>query len=146
MAVIQLVPETKMVDVGQLISLENLLIRKLTRFVLTTTSTSLILSCAFGADHMTRIAYIYIYIYIYSLVFQELILSHFDLQKQHTHTHTHSLSLSLSLSLSIYLSITSFSNPRNSLTLPVRKRQLNTRNMGAHTFSKLFFFLFCLFG
>ena len=59
MAVIQLVPEKKMVDVGKLISLGNLLVRKLTWFVLTTTSAPLILSRAFGADHMTRIAYIY---------------------------------------------------------------------------------------
>ena len=59
MAVIPLVPETKMVDIGKLISLENLLVRKVTWFVLTTTSTSLILSHTFEADHTTRIAYIY---------------------------------------------------------------------------------------
>ena len=59
MAVIPLVPETKMVDVGQLISLGNLLVRKVTWFVLTTTSAPLIFSRAFGADHMTRIVYIY---------------------------------------------------------------------------------------
>ena len=57
MAVIPLVPETKMVDVGKLISLENLLVREVMGFVLTTTSAPLILSRAFGADHMTRIAY-----------------------------------------------------------------------------------------
>ena len=59
MAVIPLVPETKMVDVSKLISLENLLMRKVTWLVLTTMSAPLILSRAFGADHMTRIAYIY---------------------------------------------------------------------------------------
>ena len=59
MAVIPLALETKMVDVGKLISLENLLVRKITWSVLTTTSALLILSRAFGADHMTRITYIY---------------------------------------------------------------------------------------
>ena len=54
-----LVPETNMVDVGKLISLGNLLVWKVTWLVLTTTSATLILSCAFGADCMTRIAYIY---------------------------------------------------------------------------------------
>ena len=59
MAVIPLVPETKMADVGKLISLGNLVVRKVTWFVLTTTSATLILSRGFGADCMTRIAYIY---------------------------------------------------------------------------------------
>ena len=59
MAVISLVPETKMVDVSKLISLKNLLARKVPWFVLTTTSAPLILFRAFGADHMRRIAYIY---------------------------------------------------------------------------------------
>ena len=59
MAVIQHVPETKMVDVGKVISLGHLLVRKFTCFVLTNTSAPLILSRAFGADHMTRIAYVY---------------------------------------------------------------------------------------
>ena len=56
---IPFVPETKMVNVGKLISLGNLLVRKVTGFVLPTTSAPLILSRAFGADHMTKIAYIY---------------------------------------------------------------------------------------
>ena len=59
MAVIPLVPDTKMADIRKLISLRNLLVRKITWFVLTTTSATLILSRAFGADHMRRIAYIY---------------------------------------------------------------------------------------
>ena len=59
MAVIPLVSETKMADVGKLISLGNLLVRKVTWLVLTTTSATLILSRAFGADCMTRIANIY---------------------------------------------------------------------------------------
>ena len=42
MAVIPLVPETKMVDIGKLISLKNLLVKKVMWFVLTTTSTPLI--------------------------------------------------------------------------------------------------------
>ena len=54
-----LVPETKMADVSKLISLENLLVRKVMWLVLTTTSATLILSRAFGADCMTMIAYIY---------------------------------------------------------------------------------------
>ena len=54
-----LIPETKMVDVGKLISLENLSVRKITRFVLTTTSAPLILFHAFGANHMTRVSHIY---------------------------------------------------------------------------------------
>ena len=54
-----LVPETKMADVGKLIILGNLLVRKPTWLVLTTTSATLILSRDFGADCMTRIAYIY---------------------------------------------------------------------------------------
>ena len=59
MAVIPLVPETKMMDVGKLISLGNLLVRKVTWFVPTTTPAPYFLSRAFGADHMTRIADIY---------------------------------------------------------------------------------------
>ena len=141
---IPLVPETKMADIGKLTSLGNLLARKVTFFVLTTTSTSLILSRAFGADRMTRIAY------IYSRLprTHSLLLSHFNIHRQHTHTlslslsfslshthtfwlqrqHTHTLSLSHthiltsetththSLSLCLFTSTT-----RNSLTLPVSK-------------------------
>ena len=73
MAVMPLVPETKMADV----SLGNLSVRKVTWLVLTTTSTTLILSRAFGADCMTRIAYIYSRLpRAHSL--------HFDLHSQHT--------------------------------------------------------------
>ena len=59
MAVMPLIPETKMADGGKLISLGNLLVRKVTWLVFTTPSATLILSRAFGADCMTRIAYIY---------------------------------------------------------------------------------------
>ena len=63
MIVIPLVPETKMVDVSKLICLGNLLVRKVTGFVLITMSATLILSRAFGLP-------------IYTLAFQELILFH----------------------------------------------------------------------
>ena len=56
MAVMLLVPETKMLDVGKLNSLGKLLVRKVTWLVLTTTITTLILSRRLGADCMTRIA------------------------------------------------------------------------------------------
>ena len=139
MAVIPLVLETKIVDVSKLISLKNLLVSKIMWFVLTTMSTTLILSRTFGADRMTRIANIYSHLpRTHSL--------HFDLQRQHTHSLSLSLSLhfdlqrqhtlSLSLSLSLFI-LTS----RNSFTLPVSKTQINTRNMGAYTFSN--FFLCC---
>ena len=67
MAVLPLVPETKMADVRKLISLGDVLVKKVTWLVFTTTSIALILSRAFGADCRTRI------IYIHTLVFQELI-------------------------------------------------------------------------
>ena len=54
-----LVPETKMADVSKLISLENLLVWKVTWFVPPTTSVTLILSLVFGTDHMIRINHIY---------------------------------------------------------------------------------------
>ena len=111
MAVISPVPETKMVDVCKLISLQNLLVRKVTGFVLTTTSAPLILSRAFGANDMTRIAYIYILSssknsFSPILISRDstLTLSNFNLQRQ----------LSLSLSLSLFLFI---STSRNSLAI-----------------------------
>ena len=110
MAVIPLVSETKMADVGKLISLGNLLARKVTGFVLPTTSATFILSRAFGADCRTRIAH------IYSHLRKTHSLSHFHLQRQHTLTllhinfqRKHSLSLSLSLS-SLSLSLSPVSN------------------------------------
>ena len=77
MAMMPLVPETKMADISKLISLENLLVRKVTWLVLTTTSATLILSRAFGADCVTRIAY------IYSRLPSTHYL-HFELQRHHT--------------------------------------------------------------
>ena len=83
-----LVPETKMADVGKLISLGNLLVRKVTWLVLTTTSATLILSRDFGADCMTRIAYIYSRLSrTYSFPFhsqRQHALLHCDFQRQHT--------------------------------------------------------------
>ena len=49
MAVMSLVPKTKMVDVGKLTSFGNLLARKTTWLVLTTTSVTSIWSRIFGA-------------------------------------------------------------------------------------------------
>ena len=121
-----LVSETKTVDVRKLISLRNLLVRKVTWFVLTTTSTTLILSRAFGANCMTRIAYIY-----------------FHLPRNHSLTFWLTETappLSLFHILIFRDSALSFfiSTSRNSLILPVRKTQFNTCNMGAHTFSNLY--------
>ena len=59
MAVMLLVSETKMADVGKLISLRNLLARKTTWLVLTTTSATSILSLVFGPYCMTKIVYTY---------------------------------------------------------------------------------------
>ena len=66
-----------MVDVGKLISVENLLVKKVTGFVHTTTSATLILSHLFVAAHMTKIAPIYF------LLPRALSLS---LSLSHTHT------------------------------------------------------------
>ena len=116
LAVMSLVPETEMADVGKLISLWNLLIRKVTLLVLTTTSASLILPRAFGADCMTRIAYIYSRLSrIHSF--------HFDSQGQHTLLHC---DLQGQLTLSILTSrdnthslihLTSSSQPHEMYTL-----------------------------
>ena len=76
MAVKPLVPETKMVDVGKLISLGNLFARKTTWLVFSTTSATSILSRVFGAYCLTRI------VYKYSSNTHSL--SHFHLQGQHT--------------------------------------------------------------
>ena len=59
MAVMPLIPKTKMADVGKLINLGNLLARKTTWLVLITTSAMSILSHVFGAYCMTKIVYKY---------------------------------------------------------------------------------------
>ena len=75
MAVMLLVPETKMAEVGKLINLGILLVRKVTWFVPTTTSATLILEpTAWQRLHL------------YTLIFQELILFHCDFQRQHSHS------------------------------------------------------------
>ena len=75
-----LVPETNIADVGKLISLRNLLVRKVTWLVHTTTSAILILSRDFGADCMTRIAYI-------CSRLSRTHSFHFDPQRQHALLH-----------------------------------------------------------
>ena len=80
MAGMPLVPETKMADVGKLISVRNLVVKKVTWLVLTTTFATLILSRDFGADCVTRIAYIY-------SCFSRTHSFHFDSQRQHTLLH-----------------------------------------------------------
>ena len=125
----------KMVDVGKLISLGNLLVRKVTWFVLTTTSAPLLLSRTFGVDHITRISYIYSRLpRTHSLTFwlketaQTLYLSHFDLQRKHSLSLPLPLFLSLSLSLSLHSSF-----------LPCQfVRHNNTRSMCAYAFCDRF--------
>ena len=85
-----LVPGTKMADIAKLISLGNLLVKKVTWLVLTATSANLILSRASEADRMIRIAYIYSCLpRTHSLHFDSqrqhtLSLLHCDFQRQHT--------------------------------------------------------------
>ena len=106
MVVILLFPETKMADVGKLISLGKLLVRKVTWLVHTTTSATLILARAFGAECMTRIAYIYSRLpRTHSL--------HFDFQRQHT------------LSLSLF-HIFTYRDSSLSLSLPIATYRDNT--------------------
>ena len=94
MAVMPLVPETKMADVGKLISLGKLLVRKVTWLVLTTTSATLICPAHLEPTVWQGLP-------VYTLVFQALTLLHCDLQGQHTHTHTHTHTYTHTLSLSL---------------------------------------------
>ena len=116
MAVTPIVPETKMADVGKLISLRNLLVRKVTWLVLTTTSATLILSRYFGGDCMTRITNIYSRL-------SRTHSFHFDSQRQHTLLHCDlqkQLTLSILTSRDSTLSLTLdflHSNPRNVFSL-----------------------------
>ena len=112
MTVMPLVPETKMVDVSKRISLGNLLARKTTWLVLTTTSATSILSRVFGAYYMTRIVYKYSH-------FQHHLLSHFHLQGQRILSSVTSRENTLTLSISthrvntlfLFLHLTSSSQP-----------------------------------
>ena len=112
-----LVPETKMADLGKLISLGKLLVRKVTWLVLTTTSATLIFfSRDFGADCMTRIAYIYSRL-------SRTHSFHFDSQRQHALSHCdlqRQLALSILTSRDNTLSLlhlTSSSQPHEMCTL-----------------------------
>ena len=78
MAVMSLVLGTKMADVCKLISLGNLLARKTTWLVLTTTSATLIWSRVFGAYCMTNIS-------INTLIFQHSFPFHCNFQGEHSH-------------------------------------------------------------
>ena len=86
MAAIPLVPETKMVDVGKLISLENLLVRKVTWFVLTTTSTSLIFNLHIWSRPHDKD-------FLYIISSSKNSLSHILTYRDSTHTFSLSLSL-----------------------------------------------------
>ena len=90
MAVMPLVPETRMVDISKHIRLGNLLVRKVTWLVLTTTSATLISSRDFEADCVTKIAYIYSRLsrtHSFPFRLTETTHSlHFDSQRQHTHS------------------------------------------------------------
>ena len=79
MAMMPLVPETKMADVRKLISLGNLLVTKVTWLVLKTTSATLILSHTFGAERITKITYIY-------SCLPRTHSFHCDFQRQHFHS------------------------------------------------------------
>ena len=73
-----LVPETKMVDVGKLISIGNLLARKTTSLVLKTTSATSLFSRVFGAYSITKIVYKYPHLptlFLFPLRFPERTLS-----------------------------------------------------------------------
>ena len=82
MAVIVLVPETKMADVDKLISVGNLLVRKISWF------SSQLLFCPVHLEPTDRQG-----LPIYALVFQEIILFHIFIYRDNT------LSISPSLSL-----------------------------------------------
>ena len=106
MVVMPLVQETKMADVGKLTSLGNLVVRKITWFVLTSTSATLIWPSAFGDELHDK----------YCLY----ILSSSENSLSYTVTYRDSsLSLSLSLSLSRSLShsyiLTSSSQPHENV-------------------------------
>ena len=140
MAVMSHVPETKMADVDKLISLRNLLVRKVPWLVLTIMSATLILSRAFGADCMTMIAYIYSRLprtHSFHCNFQRNTLSPFRLTET---THTHSFSYILTSSsqphenvyiLQPYETISRLEHNLRNFDKP---RKIQTINMGEDTF------------
>ena len=77
MAIMPLVPETKMADVGKQISLGDLLARKTMWLVLTTTPATSILSRDFGAYCMTKIS-------INTLIFQHSFSFYCNFQREHS--------------------------------------------------------------
>ena len=77
MAVMPLVPEIKMADIGKLISFGNLWARKTTWLVLTTTSATSILSHDFRAYCMTKIS-------IDTHIFQHSFSFHSNFQREHS--------------------------------------------------------------
>ena len=92
MAMMPLVPETKMKDVGKVISVGNLLVRKVTCLVLTTTSATLIfVPCIWSRLHDKDCLYI--------LSSPKNSLSYTVTYRDSTHT----LTLSVSLSVSLFL-------------------------------------------
>ena len=167
MAVMPLVPKTKMADVGKLISLGNLLVRKVTWLVLTIMSATLILWRDFRVDYMTRIAYIYSHLSRnHSFHFdsqRQHALLHYDLQRQLTlsiltyRDNTHSLSLSFWLPAlkptkmytfrDLFLSCPTFSvrlvtasNTNTKISSNHRKKP--TINMGEDTFLLMYIIKF----
>ena len=119
-AMIPLVPETKMVDVGKLISLGNLSVRKVTWFVLRT------------FDFVLRIWSRPRIAYIYSHLPRTRSLTFWLTETEHTLSLTFQLP-ETALSLSLFISTSS-----NSLTLPLSKTQFNTRNKVGYTLCNLF--------
>ena len=77
MAIMPLLPKTKMADIGKLIHLGNLLARKTMWLVLTTTSATSMLSPDFGAYCMTKIS-------INTLIFQHTFSFHCNFQREHS--------------------------------------------------------------
>ena len=149
-----LVPETKMADVGKLISLGNLLVRKVTWLVLTTTSATLILSRAFGANCMTRIAYTYSRLpstRSLTLWLTETALS-LTLSLSHTHTHTHILTVNTTKMYTfcdLFLSSSAFSvrlAPASNTTTeissnPERDKQPTWKTTHAFLHTLLYFYI-----
>ena len=92
--VMPLVPETKIADVSIVISLGNLLTRRITWLLPKTTPSNSILSRVFGANNMTRILYKYANLPTFTLFL------HFHLQSQHTLSSVTSRENILTLSIS----------------------------------------------
>ena len=101
-AVMPLVPETKMADIAKLIDLRNLLAWRTTWLMLRNTSTTSILSRVFRAYSMTRILYKY-FVFQHSSSFSPFYLQG---QGQHTLFSVTSREKTLTLSISTHRSNT----------------------------------------